>query len=245
MRPEFSIITICFNEAKNIRRTCESIASQSRKNIEWIVIDGGSTDGTLDILEEFRGSIHHFISEADHGIYDAMNKGIGLASGEYLVFMNGGDSFASTEVLEWIHASPQKDLIYGDIFYDCVDGRIEAYPDKLSNDYMLKKMLPHQATFYHRQLFEKYGLYDASYKIAGDYDFFARILKTGEVSYYHINKPLAVFDNSGISSSSKQRSRRKEENHRVRMKHFPQYRWTLKAWRQCLRKLLTKTRPKP
>ena len=237
MRPEFSIITICFNEAKNIRRTCESIVSQSRETFEWIVIDGGSNDGTLAILEEFSDRISKLISEADTGIYDAMNKGIEIATGEYLVFMNGGDSFASAEVLDWVRVSPQKDLIYGDIFYDHIDGRIEAYPDKLSNDYMLKKMLPHQATFYHRQLFEKYSLYDTSYKIAGDYDFFARILKTGEVSHHHINKPLAVFDNSGISSSSKQRNRRKQENHRVRIKHFPQYRWTLKAWRQCLRKL--------
>ena len=242
MRPKFSIITICFNEAKNIRRTCESIASQSRKDFEWIVIDGASSDGTLDILEEFQGSIYHLISEVDHGIYDAMNKGIELASGEYLVFMNGGDFFASAKVLEWIHSSPQKDLVYGDIFYDCNNGRIETYPEILSNNYMLKKMLPHQASFYHRQLFEKYGKFDASYKIAGDYDFFARILKTGEVSHYHISKPLAVFDNSGISSSSKQRNCRKEENHRIRMKHFPQYRWTPKAWRQCLRKLLKKSR---
>lgn len=237
MRPEVSIITICFNEAKHIRRTCESITSQSRKDFEWIVIDGASTDGTLDILEEFRDSIHHLLSEVDNGIYDAMNKGIRLAAGEYLVFMNGGDSFASSEVLNWMHAATHADLIYGNIFYDCIDGEIETYPEKLSKSYMLRKMLPHQATFYHRELFEKYGLFDVEYKIAGDYDFFARILKTGEVSHFYINRPLAVFNRSGVSSSIEQRNLRKEENHRIRMKHFSYYRWTLKAWRQYLREL--------
>ena len=121
--PKFSIITVCRNEAANIRSTCESITQQAFKDYEWIVIDGASTDQTVKILEEFSHNITKLISEPDNGIYDAMNKGIDLAKGEYVVFMNGGDAFATNQALALVSNAPQKDLIYGDLRYDSELGK--------------------------------------------------------------------------------------------------------------------------
>ncbi len=232
---KFSIITICFNEENGIRRTCESVFSQTASDYEWIVIDGGSRDRTLEILDKYSSSIAWLVSEPDEGIYDAMNKGIALAQGEYLVFMNGGDAFASDDVLEVVAAAPQKDLIYGDIFFDELGGGLAEYPDVMSEGYLLKNMVPHQATFYRRDLFDKFGDYDRSYKIAADYDLYVRLIEVGRVSYHHIPKPLAVFDRSGISNDPLHRALRKRENHRVRMKYYSRYRGSLKAWREMIR----------
>lgn len=233
--PKFTIITICLNESKNIRRTCESIASQTFKDKEWIVLDGASTDDTLEILSEFDTNITHLVSEPDDGIYHAMNKGIGISRGEYIIFMNGGDVFATNEALKIVAAAPQSDLIYGDIFLENIGAERVQYPTQIEENFLLKNMLPHQATFFRRNLFYKFGIYDTSYKIAADYELFARLLEYGKVSHYHIPKPLAVFDQSGISSSEKFRRIRKKENHRVRMKYFPRYRWSFKALRQSIR----------
>lgn len=237
---KYSIITICFNEVENIRKTCESIVAQNYLDYEWIVIDGASNDGTLETLEEFRSDISILISEPDKGIYDAMNKGINLAFGEYLVFMNGGDAFASNQALDFVAKAPQKDLIYGDLRCDTYNGEIHSFPDHFRASDLLKTMLPHQASFYRRKLFESYGKYDTTYRIAADYDMNVRLLEIAKVSSHHIPHPLAIFDISGISSSKKYRSLRRRENHRIRMKYFPSYRWSFRAWRQGLRQLFRK-----
>ena len=238
--PQFTIITICYNEEAGIRATCESIVSQTFRDFEWIVIDGKSTDNTLGILEDYEDRISVLVSEPDDGIYDAMNKGITKATGTYLIFMNGGDSFASHQALEWVSEAPQKDLIYGDIYHDSTNGPLITYPDEIPAGYLLRNMVPHQSTFYKRELFDRYGGYDPSYKIAADYDLYARLLEVEKVSSHHIPKPLAIFRLDGISCSENFRRVRKEENHRVRMKYFRRYRWSLKALKQSARKLFTK-----
>ena len=235
MKPHFSIITVCLNEQTGIRRTCESVVGMAHGDYEWIVIDGASSDGTLEILGEYKDSITCLVSEADMGIYDAMNKGIARARGKYLVFMNGGDRFASPEVLAWVGAAPQADLIYGDIFHDMPEPHLVKSPTLMDQNNLLKKMVPHQATFYHHTLFKRFGDYDTSFRIAADYDFYVRLLLIEKVSYHHVNKPLAVFDLTGISCSRQFRALRKQENHRVRMKYFCRYRWSLKALRQEMR----------
>lgn len=117
---KLSVITICYNE-KNIRKTCESIVGQSWQDFEWIVVDGGSTDGTLDVLNEYRDRIDVLISEPDNGIYNAMNKGIARARGEWLNFMNGGDAFCDKTVLEQVFGGGSSrdgaDVLYGDMRY--------------------------------------------------------------------------------------------------------------------------------
>ena len=234
--PYFSVITVCLNERNKIRATCESICGQSFHDFEWIVVDGSSTDGTLDILAEYKDRINVMVTEPDRGIYHAMNKGIRLASGQYLVFMNGGgDRFMDEEVLKTVAVAPKAGILYGDILLKEADGLFLRYPDELPSDYLLNNMLPHQASFIWWELFEQYGHYDETFKIAGDYDLFVRLLDVHRVSCFHVPKTLAVFDGDGISTNSKNRSLRKNENHIIRKKYFPQYCYSLKRVRQDIR----------
>ena len=232
--PKFSVVTVCYNESSLIAETCESIVSQKYKNFEWIVIDGGSTDGTLQVLKEYEGSIDCLVSEQDSGIYNAMNKGAALATGDYLIFMNGGDSFANADVLDVVAECPSGDIIVGQLEF-ASESDVRTFPLQLPAGYLLRHMLPHQATFFHRAIFERFGYFDESFIIAGDYEFFVRIIVKNKASYHYIPKVLAVFSGGGISSSFHQRAIRKSENHRVRWKYFIRYRFSLKAWRQQFR----------
>ncbi len=233
--PEFSIITICRNEVRGIAPTCQSIVTQKHANFEWIVVDGASTDGTLEVLEQYRGHITNFVSERDKGIYDAMNKGIRLSRGKYVVFMNGGDRFSGPDVLNLVSRAPKAKLIYGQLELDEKGGVLLSQPEKIGREYLLTHMVHHQAAFFHQSLFKKHGLYNAQYRIAGDYDFFIRILANDPVSHHYIARPFAVFDRNGISCSEHHRHLRKRENHQIRMKHFPEYRRSAKALRQIIR----------
>lgn len=236
--PEFSIITICYNEARNIAPTCQSIVDQRHGNFEWIVVDGASTDGTLEILDQYREHITSIVSEHDNGIYDAMNKGIRLSRGEYVVFMNGGDRFSSPDVLDLVSRAPKTKLIYGQLELDETGGVLLSQPEKIGREYLLTHMLHHQAAFFHQSLFKKYGLYDTQYRIAGDYDFFIRILANDPVSHHYIARPFAVFDCTGISCSKHHRQLRKRENHQIRMMYFPEYRGSARALRQIIRQFI-------
>ncbi|TYP00049.1 glycosyltransferase involved in cell wall biosynthesis [Geothermobacter ehrlichii] len=222
----FSIITVSLNEEESIRRTCESICSQEFDDYEWIVIDGGSTDRTLDILNEYGHKISHMSSEPDDGIYDAMNKGVERASGDYLVFMNAGDSFYDTRALGLVSEAPEKDILYGDFMCVAVDGRsfVKKFPDVLPKDFLVGNMLPHQASFFKRDLFARYGGYDTSYRIAGDYELFVRFLYANGASSWHVPHVVAVFGTDGISSDRAYKKLRRIENHRVRKRYFP---WSL------------------
>ncbi len=221
--PKFSIITVCLNEEGTIRRTCESICSQSFDAFEWIVIDGNSTDNTLKVLAEYESRISCLISEPDAGIYDAMNKGILKAKGEYLLFLNAGDYLIDSGVLKDVSLLPNMDILYGDLL--CVDENgnkfIKKFSDNLSRNFLLRNMMPHQASFFRRELFARLGNYDVSFRIAGDYDLFVRYLYVEKVSSVHLPRVLAVFGTNGISSSPFQRVRRKIENHQIRKRYFP------------------------
>ena len=217
VRPKLSIITICYNE-KHIEDTCRSVACQTWNNFEWIVVDGGSTDGTLDVLNRYREHIRVYISEKDNGRYDAMNKGISRAKGEYLLFLNGGDYLAHERVLERIfefkpiqgleqHLNFQfdADILYGEVISK-ETGMMPwpiwtVGPQQFSLEYFAKHSLPHQATFIRRNLFKKYGLYDTTYQFAADYEWFMRVLLRYGVSSAYVPMPVSVYNFEGASSS--------------------------------------------
>ena len=231
---KYSIITVCLNAITHIHRTAESLTQQNYTNFEWIVIDGGSTDGTLDILEEYKDLISVLVSEPDKGIYDAMNKGILHAKGQDLLFLNAGDSLYDPKTLSSLDRSSNFELIVGNLFLTQTR-TVRESPQLLPRDFLLKVMLPHQATFFNRDIFDKYGYFDTSYRIAGDYEMFSRLIQKYKVSYTHVPDIIANFDETGISSNDIFRHLRKKENHRVRWKYFPRYRYSLKSIRQVVR----------
>lgn len=211
---KLSVITICYNIKDEIERTCESIVSQTNQDFEWIVIDGGSTDGTVDILNKYKSHMTVFISEKDKGIYNAMNKGIKQAKGEYLNFMNGGDCFASPDVVEQFYkcAAFGADVVYGDMKYikKSTDGEICKYSDKIDLYFFYKSTINHQSSFIRKELFEKYGLYNEEYKIAADWEKFVLYQKE-QCKFEYFNYVVACFYDGGISCTAKQKLQEERE----------------------------------
>lgn len=207
---KISIITVCYNSAATIRDTIESVLAQIYPNIEYIIVDGASTDNTLTIVGEYQDRITRVISEPDKGLYDAMNKGVLAATGEVIGILNSDDIYENTHVISDIAAQfaaqPYNDLIFGDIVF--------VKPDQLNtvtryyNAHHFKAwklrfgwMPPHPATFIRKTAYQKTGLYSLGYKISADYEMFVRMLLVKHLTYTRINKVLARMRVGGISSS--------------------------------------------
>lgn len=201
---KLSIITICYNE-KEIRRTCESIVKQTWQDFEWIVVDGGSTDGTLDILNEYKERINILISEKDNGIYNAMNKGIKLAKGEWLNFMNGGDCFYDNDALKKVFDNDNDYAPYGVLYgYSVLSkkNKIQKFKQIRSKNYFIRNNINHQASFIRKKLFEKYGYYDETLKICSDFDKWCNFI-IHNVKFKLLEFCVSFFDTNGISSQPK------------------------------------------
>lgn len=203
-----SIITVCFNSANTIRRTFDSIFSQDYKNIEYIVIDGGSTDSTLQIISEYSDKISILVSEPDNGIYDAMNKGLKVATGEIICFLNSDDEYINNGILSRVVdliRLKSIDALYADLIYvdrDNLDKATRYYTSK----YFSPKVLcygitpAHPTLFLKKNIYELYGYFDENYKIAGDFEFIARIFIGGKLNYYYLKEPIIKMQNGGIST---------------------------------------------
>jgi glycosyltransferase involved in cell wall biosynthesis len=222
-KPLFSIITICYNEEKNIEKTCKSVSEQTHRNFEWIVIDGKSTDGTLDIIKKYKKNISSLISEKDKGIYNAMNKGIKKAKGKYLLFLNGGDYLENKNILQRVadHISKDReemDIYYGDLLYE--NGEIVTYKySKLDKKFFVKGTISHQATFISEKLFSKYGNYEEGYSISSDYDFWIKTIVINHVKTKYIPLIISVFDLSGMSTDYKLAKKQIEERNEILLKY--------------------------
>ena len=242
---KFSIITACLNCSSLIERTCKSIIALNYKNFEWIVIDGDSNDGTLEIIKKYQEQISCLSIELDSGIYEAMNKGIRLASGEYLIFMNAGDTFYDCDTLSIVSKNLGPDLLYGKTLKRSKNkDKICTYPDTINSDYLLNNTLPHQSTYFKKETFSKYGLYNETYKIAGDYELYARFILKAKISYKYINKPLSIFYLGGVSSDKKFRNILKKEQDTIRKLYFKGYLKSMKFYRHILRNFYMFIMPK-
>ena len=204
---KLSVITICYNEVNGIKNTIESVINQKFRDFEFLVIDGNSTDGTREIVERYKDKIAVFISEKDRGIYSAMNKGLSLARGEYIIFLNGGDYFYNVNVLAHVF----KEEIKAPIIYGYCETRTSINtptlfraPANLTKRHLIKTSLPHQATFIKRELFLRFGNFDETYKIAGDYDLLLRLVIKNSVNAQYVPVLCSYFDRNGISSTSSQ-----------------------------------------
>lgn len=202
-----SIITVCYNEP-NLEATCESVVAQTEQNFEWIVIDGGSDEKTQQIWQKYRHRINKFVSEKDSGIYNAMNKGIRLATGEYLLFLNAGDAFEDAEVIDnIIKMKLDRDIVYGDVrLVGRGDGkRVQTFPDFIERSYWIRHTICHNATFVKKSLFHEFGLYDETLRIVADWKKWLELFLLRKCSYKHISLTVTRFDENGISTDPKRR----------------------------------------
>jgi len=204
-----SIITVCYNSEETIKDTIESVLSQNHDDVEYIIVDGGSTDGTLDIIYRYRDSIDKVVSESDGGIYDAMNKGIEMATGDVIGILNSDDIYSSPSVLtlvsqEFINDNELK-LVYGSLvlceasdlsrvrrFYNCSNFK----PWKLRYGWMPA----HPASFFKAEVYKLYGNYSKQYHISSDYEFFVRTVFLNKIKIKYVDKVLVNMRLGGVST---------------------------------------------
>lgn len=197
---KLSIITINFNNRDGLRKTIESVVNQTWQEFEYIIIDGGSTDGSVEVIKEYADHIDYWVSEPDKGIYNAMNKGIDKATGEYCLFMNSGDWLYSNDILQTINNELcDIDIISGDMQY--TTGYTKLSPSTISFRFLYTNSLPHQSSFIRTELL-KNNPYDEKYKVISDWIFFIKTLIIQEGSYKHVNVIISLFDTSGISETN-------------------------------------------
>ena len=244
---KLSIITITYNNAEGLYRTIQSVQAQTFRDFEHIIVDGGSTDGSVEIIRQYADneairlegykairpennkadnlalSPNHlitsspiaWISEKDRGVYDAQNKGIRLAHGEYCYFLNAGDTFCADDVLErmfspnsLIASSPnrQPDILYGnEIIVDGSGQRVDIARGVVNPSFvdLYNSCMKHQASFIRRSLFDKYGMYDADMRICSDFDWFFRVIAFhDDVTLLYKDVDIAYFENTGLSYHS-------------------------------------------
>lgn len=204
---KISIITVCYNSSKTIEKTFQSVKNQSYTDVEYIVIDGKSQDGTLDIINEYSDIISQWVTEPDKGLYDAMNKGIKMATGDLVGILNSDDFFKDNKVLENIakfHTVNTIDASVGNIIQFNEAGKPvrkysakKWYPTKLKIGFMP----PHPAVFINRILFEKYGYYHLDFKIGADYELITRFFLKHKISWKYSNITTTSMLIGGLSSS--------------------------------------------
>lgn len=206
---KLSVITINFNNAAGLEKTVESIVSHRSEDMEYLVIDGGSTDGSVDILKKNEDKINYWISEPDSGIYNAMNKGIMQAKGEYILFINSGDVIRrDADIKTIISLLGGEDIVYFDLeIADSIAGSsyIKKYPDHPDFKYFMEDTLPHTASFIRKKLLQEYGYYSESMKIAADWAFFTDSICLNNCSYKHVDGCFSTFYIDGISSQPENR----------------------------------------
>ena len=198
---KISVITINLNNRNGLVKTFESVISQTVfSDIEYIVVDGGSTDGSVDVINGFEHFIDYSISESDNGIYDAMNKGINSANGDYCIFLNSGDYFYSRTSVEEMLPHLTEDIVYGNLMLD--GERVKKYVDKIPQNYFDYESLPHPSSFIRTSILKE-KKYNTSYKIISDWIFFKERIIKEDKTYKHVDVTVSNYDTHGVSSNVK------------------------------------------
>lgn len=224
MPQKISIITINYNNKKGLEKTIKSIISQTQRDYEFIIIDGGSTDGSKELIESYSEELDYWVSESDAGVYNAMNKGIKVANGDFVIFMNSGDCFFETTILEKVNLLLVDgcDIYYGDNYkIKPHSKRKKTYPEKLSFSFFYSSCINHQSTFIRRQLFFDYFLYNETFKIVSDWEFFIYTICLENRPYKYLKMTICNYDFTGISSTKEHSSIVEFEKEAVFNKYFP------------------------
>lgn len=206
MEVKLSIITINYNNKAGLENTVKSVFAQTFDNLEFIIIDGGSTDGSLDLIKEYSEKISYWISEPDKGIYDGINKGILKAKGNYTMFLNSGDYLLTKDILQYSEEIIRKeslDIYYGNVIMKPINNEkyIQKYPPELNLNFWEHRTINHQASFIKTCLFAELGLYDTHYSMTADYAFYLKAYISGK-QYCYIDRELVYYPLDGFSSKN-------------------------------------------
>jgi glycosyltransferase involved in cell wall biosynthesis len=223
-----TIITVCYNRTLTIEKAIESVLKQNYANIEYIVIDGNSTDGTKAIIESYKDSISHYISEPDKGMYDAINKGFRLATGDVIGLMHSDDEFYDEDAVSKIVASFNKDSategVYGDGIYVSNDSEERLIRNRIGGAFSLEKVksgwLPlHPTVYLKKSVVDKHGLYNLDFKIASDTEFLLRYLYKYEIKMNYINSYIVKMRMGGLSTNAKRAFEVLQEDYKIYKYH--------------------------
>lgn len=200
-QPRITVITVCRNSSKLLEHTIQSIISQDYSNFEFIIVDGDSTDNTLEVIKKYEKKIDKWVSEADKGIYDAMNKGVRMAIGDYCIFMNAGDAFASSGVLSQVFSEPiEADVIYGDVIKTDKNGNILKKQAEAPHN-AHRMYFCHQSAFTRTDCLRDYP-YDTKYTMSADFKLYKTLWKKGK-KFKQIHIPISIFDTNGVSNTNR------------------------------------------
>lgn len=220
---KYSIITVNFNNKEGLRKTIESVIHQTYRDFEFIIIDGGSTDGSADVLKEYNAQIDYWVSETDGGIYQGMNKGIKKATGEYLNFMNSGDCFYASDILEKVfHYNSNADFIVGKDYHynsETHHGHASIQPPRTTMIHFFVATLDHQSSFIKKELFND-SLYDESHRLVSDWIFFTEKIVKEQKQVQFIPDIVCKREEGGLSEKQWEKNR-KEIDHYLHQFLFP------------------------
>ena len=224
---KLSIITISYNNAADLEQTIKSVISQTWTGFEYIIIDGGSTDGSVELIAQYQDKLAFWVSEPDRGIYHAMNKGVQKANGDYLLMLNAGDFLCDREVLQRVFAATthEEDLLLGDV-HRTANGRIfqdSHYDAPLTFSFFRQTSISHQGTFIKRSLHETIGLYDEHLRFSSDWKFFVLAICKYNVSYKNLPFFVATCDCGGLTWDPRNFPAIKKEMAQVQQQHFPAF----------------------
>src|SRR6478672_9434244 len=220
---KISIITINYNDKVGLEKTIQSVSSQTSTDFEYVVIDGNSSDGSVELIEQHKDVIDYWISEKDTGIYNAMNKGIRAAKGDYVLFLNSGDHLIDEHAIQKVADAidGSKDLYYGDAIFKYQKGNeLITYPDKLTLHFFTYNSLCHQASFIRRTLFDEIFYYNEELRIISDWEFMVYAVCIKNISYQHLNIAVSYYDFEGVSSRPDSKAKIKAETDLVMNKYF-------------------------
>ena len=261
---QLSIITINYNNAEGLRKTLDSVASQTFRDFEHIIVDGGSTDESVEIIRNYADeqairlkgykAIRQencnadnltslpiiWISEPDKGIYNAMNKGIRLANGEYLLFLNSGDCLVCESTLSnFVDCILMEDIIYGNNLQICSDGNMRKveYDRYVTGKTLFNHTIPHQASFIKRSLFDSIGLYSEDLRFGSDWEFYLKALFYHNCSFRFVDIDVCLFDMTGISTDPNLTQEMLAERNFVLQRIIPQLYADYKEMNDCLRRV--------
>ncbi len=225
MQQTISIITINYNNAGGLERTLNSVFNQTHLPAELIIIDGGSTDESVNIIKGYPDKIAYWVSEPDKGIYAAQNKGLARAGSDYVLFLNSGDTLLNEDILQNVSLYlGNADIIYGDLqIKETTKSWVKKYNEKITFGYFLGDTLPHQGSFIRRSIFDKTGFLDETLEICSDWKFFLEAVCRFNASTYYLDFVVSEYDFTGISSNEENSNKIDCEKQSVLKKEFPKF----------------------